>query len=69
MRRMQYRGYTAEVFYHPEDQIFIGTVVGIRDVVGFHTDDPLDITTSFHSAIDDYIDFCRERGIEPGVSV
>ena len=63
---INYKGYTAKVLYNIEDQIFMGVVVGIRDVVGFHTDDPFDITASFHSAVDDYIDYCRERGIEPG---
>lgn len=63
---INYRGYTAKVFYSIEDQIFVGQVVGIRDVIRFHADDPFDITRSFHSAVDDYIDYCRERGIKPG---
>ena len=63
--KLKYRGYTAEVTYSTEDQIFIGTVVGITDVVGFHTNDHLEVTGAFHSAIDDYTAFCLERGIEP----
>lgn len=63
-----YRGYTAKVSYCTEYQIFIGALVGISDIIGFHADDPSNITETFHSTVDDYIDFCRERGIEPGGS-
>ncbi len=31
-----YKGYAARVGFDPDDDIFFGRVVGIRDIVGFH---------------------------------
>ena len=31
-----YKGYVAAVEFDPEDAVFAGRLVGIKDVVGFH---------------------------------
>ena len=36
MNVMTYRGYAARIEYSDEDQLLIGHVAGIRDVIGFH---------------------------------
>ena len=36
MNAMNYKGYFAKVEFDVEDRIFVGHIIGIRDVVGFH---------------------------------
>ncbi len=36
MKAMKYKGYFAKVDFDAEDRLFVGHVIGIRDVVGFH---------------------------------
>lgn len=61
----QYKGYRAKVEYDPEDATLVGRVEGIRDVVTFYADDVATLEREFHVSVDEYIDFCRERGGEP----
>ncbi len=35
MKGMDYKGYLARVEFDPEDHIFVGRIVGVRDVIGF----------------------------------
>jgi len=63
MRQLKYKGYTAQVEYNTEDQVFVGTVTA-QDVISFHVELEGDIEVAFHTTIEDYIDFCRSRGIK-----
>ena len=38
MKSMKYKGYIAKVEFDAEDRIFVGHIIGTRDVVGFHGD-------------------------------
>jgi predicted HicB family RNase H-like nuclease len=60
-----YRGYRAKVEYDPEDATLVGRVGDIRDVVTFYADDVASLEREFHTSVDEYIDFCRERGSAP----
>ncbi|XTI72596.1 type II toxin-antitoxin system HicB family antitoxin [Acidithiobacillus sp. AC3] len=59
---MTYKGYTASVTYDPEDDILVGRVLGIADIIGFHGTSVAEIKTAFHEALDDYIAACAELG-------
>ena len=65
MKSMTYKGYSARVEFDPEDEIFVGRLAGVKDVVGFHADAAADLKTAFHEAVDDYIDTCAKMGKEP----
>ena len=60
-----YKGYAARVGFDPDDNIFFGRVVGIRDIVGFHGKTVEELKSDFHNAIDHYLDVCRKRGDPP----
>ena len=61
MSAMQpYKGYTGTVEH--EDGVFVGRVVGLRDLVTFEAATPADIETAFRASVDDYLIFCEERG-------
>ena len=36
MKPMTYKGYAARIEYSDEDELFVGRVVGIRDIITFH---------------------------------
>lgn len=62
---LEYRGYTGTVEYIDEAKILHGEVLGTKDVITFQGTTTEEIETAFHASIDDYIDFCLERGEEP----
>ena len=62
---MNYKGYVARVEYDPEDRIFFGRLVGIRDIVSFHGETVNELETSFKEAIDHYLDTCAKLGEKP----
>jgi predicted HicB family RNase H-like nuclease len=65
MNSMNYRGYYAKVEFDPEDRIFVGRIIGIRDVVGFHGESVNELETAFREAVENYLAACAELGQEP----
>ena len=52
---MTYKGFDAKVEFDEDDQIFVGRIVGIRDVVGFHSDTVAGLEAAFHETVNDYV--------------
>lgn len=65
MKGMVYKGYAAAVEFDGDDEIFVGRLVGINDVVGFHADTVEELKAAFHEAVDDYTTTCRRVGKRP----
>ncbi|MEH2295270.1 type II toxin-antitoxin system HicB family antitoxin [Nostoc sp.] len=62
---MKYKGYEAIVEFDAEAEIFHGEVINIRDVITFQGSSVDELKLAFSDSVDDYLDFCRERGEEP----
>lgn len=62
---MEYKGYHAEVEYDDEAEIFHGEVIDLRDVITFEADNVKDLKAAFVESVEDYLEFCQERGEEP----
>jgi predicted HicB family RNase H-like nuclease len=63
---MQYKGYTAgAINFDDTHGIFHGEVVGLRDVVTFQGRTAEELERAFRESIDDYLEFCAERGEPP----
>ncbi len=62
---MSYKGYFARVEFDPEDRIFTGRVIGIRDIVSFHGESVSGIEKAFTEAVDNYLVACEEMGQAP----
>jgi len=62
---MEYKGYVGEVKFDDEARILHGEVIGIRDVVTFEGESVAEIDRAFRESVDDYLDFCRQRGEDP----
>ncbi|MFD2642930.1 type II toxin-antitoxin system HicB family antitoxin [Pseudomonas japonica] len=65
MNVMTYKGYAARIEYSDEDQLLIGHVAGIRDVIGFHGESVVELRNAFEEAVDDYLETCARLGREP----
>jgi predicted HicB family RNase H-like nuclease len=53
---MNYKGYQANIGYSDEDECFVGKVLGIRDIIGFHGSSVEELKIAFHEAIDFYLE-------------
>jgi predicted HicB family RNase H-like nuclease len=62
---MKYKGYEAIVSFDDEAGIFYGEVTGIPDVITFQGQSVDELKKAFQESVEDYLDFCAERGEEP----
>lgn len=62
---LTYKGYIGHVRFDDETGLFYGEVLDIRDVVTFQSTSLEDLAKAFHDSIDDYLDYCKERGEQP----
>ena len=62
---LSYKGYTAQIEFSADDNIFFGRVLGIRDVVTFHADTVADLMTEMRGTIDFYLEVCEREGKQP----
>lgn len=60
-----YQGYSGSIEFDDEDMVFHGRVLGIRDIVTFEAESAEELVKAFHDSVDDYLAFCKERGMEP----
>jgi len=62
---MEYKGYSAKVEFDEDANIFHGEVINLRDVVTFEGETVDQLRQAFQESIDDYLEFCGERGEDP----
>lgn len=65
MNVMTHKGYTARIDYDNEDNILVGRLTGIRDIIGFHADNVADLHAAFVEAVEDYLEACKKMGQSP----
>lgn len=68
MNTMTYKGYLGSVNYSDKDQVFFGKIEGINGLVNFEGESVKELTEAFHEAVDDYLAYCKDEGIEPDKS-
>ncbi len=69
--QLEYKGYYANVGIDFEANEFYGEIEGISDFVNFISnisEGVLGIIREFHSAVDDYMEFCQAVGKQPAHS-
>lgn len=59
---MTYKGYTARIEFDPRDNIFVGRVLGVKAIIGFHGETVAQLHADFKAAIDLMIEDCKSRG-------
>ena len=65
MNTMSYKGYTARVDFDERDNIFVGRVLGLRDIISFEGSTVASLRAEFQAAICDFLRHCAERGLTP----
>ena len=62
---LKYKGYGTKIEYDVESAVLFGKIEGISDLVTFESKNADDIVQEFHSAVDDYLQFCADVGKNP----
>jgi predicted HicB family RNase H-like nuclease len=65
MNTMTFKSYTARVEYDERDNIFVGRILGIRNIISFHGETVAELKAEFELAVDDYLDDCKQQGLQP----
>lgn len=64
MNTLKYKDFLGTVCFSEKDGVFFGKIEGIDGLVNFEGESVKELTDAFHEAVDDYILFCEEEGIE-----
>lgn len=62
---MEYKGYIGKVEFDDEANVFHGEVINLRDVITFQGTTVNQLRKAFRESVDDYLQFCAERGESP----
>jgi len=62
---MTYKGYTSRIDFDDRDDLLVGRLLGMQDVVSFHADSVAQLRDAFHEAVDDYLQTCEKIGKPP----
>jgi len=62
---MSYKGYTARIEFDERDNIFVGRVLGVKAIIGFHGETVTELRADFEAAIDFMIEESQKQGITP----
>lgn len=65
MNTLKYKGYIGTVEMSLEDNLLFGKVEGITSLVNYEGETVEDLKKAFEQAVDDYLIYCSEAGIEP----
>ena len=65
MNTLTYKGYAAKIEFDERDDIFVGRILGIDDIITFHADNVADMKSEFALSVDEYIASCERAGKEP----
>ncbi|MDE0398148.1 MAG: toxin-antitoxin system HicB family antitoxin [Candidatus Poribacteria bacterium] len=65
MKTMTYKGYTAEIIYSDEDECFVGHIVNIDAISGFHGDTDEELRDAFENMVELYIETLEEAENPP----
>lgn len=63
--RLFYKDYFTDVHFDAESKLLYGKIEGIADFVNFYTADVNKVEEEFHTAVDEYLKYCEEKGVNP----
>ena len=65
---LEYKGYHTKISVDFSTKTVRGRIEGINDLVDFESESLDTIEQEFKSAVDDYLEFCKEVGKEPDIT-
>jgi len=63
--KLTHRTYSGRAEYNLDDRLFVGHVIEISDIVGFHAERVTELDAVFREAVDDYLEMCGKLGRSP----
>ena len=67
MERLEYKGYFGSIEYNKSDNCLHGKIIGLDKgtCISYEGNTASELYEDFKGAIDDYLDYCKDRGIKP----
>lgn len=62
---IKYKGYYGSVEFDEESMVFYGQIQFIRSLISYEAENAKELIDSFHSAVSEYLEDCKVRGVEP----
>ena len=62
---LEYKGYRGRVEFDEGADVLHGEVIDTRDVITFEGRSVDELTEAFRDSVDDYLEYCAERGEKP----
>lgn len=62
---LKYKNFIGSVEYSETDKILFGKVQGIRGLISYEGQNVEELEQDFRAGIDEYLEVCKEKGIEP----
>ena len=65
MNTMHYKNYQANIVYDADDDLLVGHIIHINDIIGFHGTSLKEMKVAFKESVDDYLTHCEKTGKSP----
>ncbi|MDD4493985.1 MAG: type II toxin-antitoxin system HicB family antitoxin [Eubacteriales bacterium] len=62
---LEYKGFYGTVEFSATDKALYGKIIGINSLISYEGESVKSLKEDFEAAIDDYLDLCAEKGLEP----
>ena len=62
---LEYKGFYGTVEFSAADKALYGKIIGINSLISYEGESVKSLKEDFEAAIDDYLDLCAEKGLEP----
>lgn len=62
---LHYKDYVGCIEFSEADGVFHGKVIGIKPLLSFEGDSVSALVLDFHNAVDEYLEFCADKGKQP----
>lgn len=59
---LEYKGFRSKIEYSADDNLFVGRLIGIKDIVTFHGETVAELRKEMEGTVDFYIDVCEKSG-------
>jgi len=59
---LEYKGFRSKIEYSSDDNLFVGRLIGIKDIVTFHGETVSELRLEMEATVDFYIEVCEKTG-------
>jgi predicted HicB family RNase H-like nuclease len=62
---LEHKGFQGSTELSLENNVLYGKILHIDDLISYEADTPIGLSEAFIEAVEDYLDTCKEMGLEP----